>query len=872
MVKGRNVQMKKIISIVFSLIMTFGVLIHPLEAQAANKELTADEVVTYFNSKVGNSVPEASCLAFIANGFEALGAERSSACCAYRYGTEHIVSTNKDNIPVGADVFLNWNSNYSYTRYVCPTCGNYCHHIGVYVGSGNVVHTSGGKVVITALDDLLNKWNMDFRGWGYHGNVTINGESGNTLPDSSTAAKEMKCIYFGHQLFKYGVPDSVEKELSSKEDGLYGVDKDYYRVIDGDVYFTIPVKWRVLEDNGDTLLLLQEHIYYGMNWDGDFSASNVVWEDADIKEYLNTTYRNTHFTESEKQDIVGVENNEIFLPSVDELEYYLPTAESRKAHYFADLVPNVTTPIVGWGEAYAYNRTEYTCAYWTRTASRYSYDWAQPSYVNCDGEIKSGGRMYYTWSAGVRPMMRIKKNSVNYYEAPKSVTFSQEEQKVVYSGEKFEIPVNMSGEGLVERYHPYISWSCDKGVNEENGSFNSFAGKRKITCRIYGVDLQTIKLETTVIARPAIEKIAVDGSNSSSSSMNISWTNPYGSDCYEIVRSTSKDGPYDSVYKGYLSSYGGEYCYEDSTAEENQQYWYKVRGLYGYSWNYYDTLEGYEAEFCEPVSGIIKGDSLPEKELSGWHTEEGKCYWYENGIKQGTEGRGKEIYDPDSDAWYWLDAVQGGAKAVCKDVYQESYSAYPDREDGTGKWVRYDENGHMVKGWQTTEAGTYYFETITGAMAKGNVTINGANYYFDPTTGIMQSGDTVQNGWLTIDGKDYWYENGVRQGYDPENPSYRGKEIYDPGTDAWYWLDNVQQGAKAVSKDVYQESYSAYPDREDGTGKWVRYDENGHMVKGWQTNEAGTYYFEIITGAMAKGNVTIDGVEYYFDPITGVKQ
>ena len=58
-------------------------------------------------------------------------------------------------------------------------------------------------------------------------------------------------------------------------------------------------------------------------------------------------------------------------------------------------------------------------------------------------------------------------------------------------------------------------------------------------------------------------------------------------------------------------------------------------------------------------------------EKNGWVEENGKKYWYENGVKQGTEGRGKEIYDPDSDAWYWLDAVQGGAMTVSKDVYQE---------------------------------------------------------------------------------------------------------------------------------------------------------------------------------------------------------
>ena len=39
-------------------------------------------------------------------------------------------------------------------------------------------------------------------------------------------------------------------------------------------------------------------------------------------------------------------------------------------------------------------------------------------------------------------------------------------------------------------------------------------------------------------------------------------------------------------------------------------------------------------------------------EKNGWVEENGKKYWYEKGVKQGTTGRGKEIYDPDSDAWY----------------------------------------------------------------------------------------------------------------------------------------------------------------------------------------------------------------------------
>lgn len=249
-------------------------------------------------------------------------------------------------------------------------------------------------------------------------------------------------------------------------------------------------------------------------------------------------------------------------------------------------------------------------------------------------------------------------------------------------------------------------------------------------------------------------------------------------------------------------------------------------------------------------------------EKNGWVEENGKKYWYENGVKQGTTGRGKEIYDPDSDAWYWLDAVQGGAMTVNKDVYQESAAGqWADKPDGTGKWVRYDENGHMVKGWQQTENGLYYFDLITGAMAKGTGDIDGVPCAFDKYTGVA-----LDNQWLTINGADYWYEKGVRQGLEG-----RGKEIYDPASDAWYWLDSVDQGKKATSKDVYQESKAGqWADRADGTGKWVRYDAQGHMIKGWSADKR--YYFDPIYGTMAKGDAVIDGRTYHFDKNTGVLQ
>ena len=64
------------------------------------------------------------------------------------------------------------------------------------------------------------------------------------------------------------------------------------------------------------------------------------------------------------------------------------------------------------------------------------------------------------------------------------------------------------------------------------------------------------------------------------------------------------------------------------------------------------------------------------------------------------------------------------------------------------------------------------------------------------------------------------------------------------------------------------------------TGKWVRYDENGKMLKVWfhitgtlaqlYPDQAGhTYYYDTKTGIMAKGDLLIDGVLCHFDEETG---
>ena len=179
----------------------------------------------------------------------------------------------------------------------------------------------------------------------------------------------------------------------------------------------------------------------------------------------------------------------------------------------------------------------------------------------------------------------------------------------------------------------------------------------------------------------------------------------------------------------------------------------------------------------------------------------------------------------------------------------------------------------------------------------------------------------MANGLCSYNGKKYWYENWKRQGMygDPKNIRdkqnlERGREIYDPASDAWYWLDAVYDGAAAFGKEVWmpyihqnEDNCSdqvkwdvaqlsdkgmeqlVYNAMKNKNGKWVRYDDKGRMMKGWvyignglekvYPNQKGNYYYyDTITGLMAKGSVTLyDEKEkkwnkYYFDPITGVLQ
>ncbi|MBM6777046.1 hypothetical protein H7U34_07140 [Collinsella tanakaei] len=129
---------------------------------------------------------------------------------------------------------------------------------------------------------------------------------------------------------------------------------------------------------------------------------------------------------------------------------------------------------------------------------------------------------------------------------------------------------------------------------------------------------------------------------------------------------------------------------------------------------------------------------------TGWSVWAGERYWYDDGVM----ARDKQVYDPGSNAWYWFDA--DGTMATDKDVF----IPVSNEDRSRGKWVRYDGEGHMVKGEDFRYGGWYYLDPITGEMAKGFRYIEQSQkwVFYDYITGKMLYGEQgIDGNWYYLD-------------------------------------------------------------------------------------------------------------------------
>lgn len=222
------------------------------------------------------------------------------------------------------------------------------------------------------------------------------------------------------------VSEYLRARLAEQEHDAYGRiyydGKIYYRNSSSNYYEMPPIKWRVLSVDSDGIFIISDKILTASKYHN--AVADITWSKCSLRTWLNNSFYNLAFTDSEKIRINtthlqngdnpwcgtdgGIDTDDkVFIPSAADVlnpDYGFPSNDSRIA-----------------------SNTPYTSAtdYWLRNPGRY------PTRVCV---VKNNGTITYdsTWasdSRGIRPAIKLSFGSVVY----NSKVNSQYEIKVVDS-------------------------------------------------------------------------------------------------------------------------------------------------------------------------------------------------------------------------------------------------------------------------------------------------------------------------------------------------------------------------------------------------------------------------------------------------------
>ena len=278
---------------------------------------------------------------------------------------------------------------------------------------------------------------------------------------------------------------------------------------------------------------------------------------------------------------------------------------------------------------------------------------------------------------------------------------------------------------------------------------------------------------------------------------------------------------------------------------------------------------------------------------NGWYAEDGGFAYYKQGIKLSGGVKEADGY------WYYFD--ENGIN-----IGQQKYTGlFFDTSKNSYYYVK---NGTMETGWQSIDGAWYYFVPSTGKAISGTQKLGTITYEFEEN-GKLKAGvwANVVAGWryyygpsyhwqrwLNVDGKWYYFENGlcltgyheVIDMYDSyiyrwfdfgtdgaaQNLPYDG--LYEINGDLYYMEDGISAyGLTKVGDDYYYFSYAGPAVRNqeqyaneincDLPAKTYTFGADGKMLNGLVQKEDGLYYYDMgrINWELA-GLHKIDG--YYY--------
>ena len=270
-------------------------------------------------------------------------------------------------------------------------------------------------------------------------------------------------------------------------------------------------------------------------------------------------------------------------------------------------------------------------------------------------------------------------------------------------------------------------------------------------------------------------------------------------------------------------------------------------------------LNIYDSSLRKLTGRVVLGSVVYnlKEEKNGQYNEGGKWYLYKDGVKQtgfqyiasqnktvyyNSQGQMQYGQQQIGGKWYLFDQATGAMKTGFQYIADQHKTVY------------YNNQGQMLYGWQKINGATYYFDPALGTMANGQRNING--YWYNFENGKMSVGFT----YLKDENKTVYYNNQGHMLYGWQK--INGATYYfDPalGTMAngqrninGYWY-NFVNGKMSVGFTYLKDQ-----------NKTVYYNNQGHMVYGWQKINGATYYFDPALGTMANGQRNINGYWYNF--------
>jgi hypothetical protein len=187
-----------------------------------------------------------------------------------------------------------------------------------------------------------------------------------------------------------------------------------YIQANGKYFSADPIEWIILDDSDGYYTLLSKKILENREF-GSF------WNESDLRTWLNDDFYKTAFSSKERKDIKTVTNTTMYWPYEDAYinridKQYVKTKDkvylldlddiqNEKYGFAASTDESITR--VAYCTQYA-DINEGSARWWIRGPAEWSYGNLKQKYITAAGEQWS---WYYTYSYGVRPVIKVKKDS-----------------------------------------------------------------------------------------------------------------------------------------------------------------------------------------------------------------------------------------------------------------------------------------------------------------------------------------------------------------------------------------------------------------------------------------------------------------------------